>query len=60
MNFSCPMVAFDQEFNHIPWTIFKSKLSFQTTVDAPWDKTSYITSFETSQTWSGTLNYAWA
>ena len=32
MNFSCPMSAFDKEPNHIPWTIFKSKLSLQTTV----------------------------
>ena len=32
MNFSGPMAAFDQEPYHIPWTIFQSKLSFQTTV----------------------------
>ena len=32
MNSSCPIGAFDREPSHIPWTIYKSKLSFQTPV----------------------------
>ena len=35
MNSNCPMGTFDQGPSHIPWTIIKSKLSFQTTVEVP-------------------------
>ena len=33
MNSSCARNAFDQGLNCIPWTIHKSNLSFQTTVN---------------------------
>ena len=35
MNSSCPIGAFGYGPNHIPWTIRKSNLSFQTTVVQP-------------------------
>ena len=34
MNSSCPMGAFDQGPSHIPWTIHKSNLSTETTVNS--------------------------